>query len=46
ENVEWYVLKNPVQVSKEQIKKFQEFYDHNNREIQPLNDRVVLEHNE
>lgn len=46
ENVEWYVLKNPVQVSKEQIKKFQEFYDHNNREVQPLNERVVLEHNE
>lgn len=46
ENVEWYVLKNPVEVSAEQIKDFQEFYDHNNREIQPLNDRVVLSHNE
>lgn len=46
ENVEWYVLKNPVQVSAEQIKEFQKFYDHNNREIQPLNDRAVLMHNE
>ncbi|OJG98145.1 hypothetical protein RV18_GL003462 [Enterococcus termitis] len=46
ENVEWYVMKNPVEVSAEQIKEFQEFYDHNNREIQPLNDRAVLEHDE
>ncbi|MGX7245174.1 carbonic anhydrase [Enterococcus quebecensis] len=46
ENVEWYILKNPVQVSKEQIKSFQKFYDHNNRNIQSLNDRVILEHDE
>ncbi|WP_348922977.1 carbonic anhydrase [Enterococcus rotai] len=46
ENVEWYILKNPVQVSKNQIKKFQEFYDHNNRNIQSLNNRVILEHDE
>lgn len=46
ENVEWYILKNPVQVSKNQIKKFQEFYDHNNRNIQSLNDLVILEHDE
>lgn len=46
ENVEWYIMKNPVEVSKKQIKKFQEFYDHNNRNIQSLNDRVILEHDE
>ncbi len=46
ENVEWYILKNPVQVSKNQIKKFQEFYDHNNRNIQSQNNRVILEHDE
>lgn len=46
ENVEWYIMKNPVEVSKEQIKKFQEYYAHNNRNIQSLNNRVILEHNE
>lgn len=46
ENVEWYVLKNPVEVSSEQIETFRKLYSHNNREVQPLNDRVVLEHNE
>lgn len=44
ENVEWYVLKEPVEVSKAQIEAFQKLYDHNNREVQPLNDRVILEH--
>lgn len=46
ENVEWYVMKNPVEVSKEQIESFKKLYSHNNREIQPLNDRVILEHAE
>lgn len=46
ENVEWYILKNPVQVSKNQINKFQEFYKHNNRNVQSLNDRAILEHDE
>ncbi|MBP2098173.1 carbonic anhydrase [Enterococcus rivorum] len=46
ENVEWYVMKNPIEVSKEQIASFKKLYAHNNREIQPLNDRVVLEHGE
>lgn len=46
ENVEWYILKNSVEVSKKQIKMFQEYYKHNNRAIQSLNDRVILEHDE
>lgn len=46
ENVEWYVMKNPVEVSKEQIESFKKLYAHNNRKIQPLNDRVILEHAE
>lgn len=46
ENVEWYVMKEPVEVSKAQIERFKELYDHNNRQVQPLNDRVVLEHEE
>lgn len=44
ENVEWYVMKNPVEVSTEQIDVFKKLYAHNNRETQPLNDRVILEH--
>lgn len=46
ENVEWYVMKKPVEVSKKQIESFKKLYSHNNRNIQPLNDRVILEHNE
>lgn len=46
ENVEWYVMKNPVEVSSEQIETFKKLYSHNNREIQPLNDRVILEYSE
>lgn len=46
ENVEWYILKDTVQVSAEQIAAFDELYDHNNREVQPLNDRVIVEYNE
>lgn len=46
ENVEWYIFKEPVQASKDQIKKFQRIYEHNNRNTQSLNDRVILEHDE
>lgn len=46
ENVEWYVMKEPVEVTSKQIESFKELYSHNNRDIQPLNDRVIIEHNE
>ncbi|WP_236671769.1 carbonic anhydrase [Enterococcus sp. BWB1-3] len=46
ENVEWYVMKNPVEVSAEQIESFKKLYSHNNRETQPLNERVILEYTE
>lgn len=46
ENVEWYVMENPVEVSSEQIKEFDKYYDANNRKIQKLNGRKVLEHKE
>lgn len=46
ENVEWYIMKEPVEVSADQIKAFQKLYSHNNRDTQPLNDRVILEHDE
>ncbi|EUJ43451.1 carbonic anhydrase [Listeria riparia] len=44
ENVEWYVMANPVEVSKEQIAEFNKYYDGNNRKVQPLHDRPVLKH--
>ena len=43
ENVEWYVLKEPVEVSADQIEKFKSFYSNNNRKVQELNDRTILE---
>ena len=46
ENVEWYVMKNPVEVSAKQIESFKKLYAHNNRDTQPLNDRVILDYNE
>jgi len=42
ENVEWYVLQYRMQISEQQLREFQLLYDHNNRAIQPLNERVVL----
>ncbi|EUJ29534.1 carbonic anhydrase [Listeria cornellensis] len=44
ENVEWYVMSTPVEVSKEQIEEFNKYYDGNNRKVQPLHDRPVLKH--
>lgn len=46
ENVEWYVMSNPVEVSAEQIKTFNKYYSANNREIQEKHERPVLEHKE
>ncbi|GAA3312687.1 hypothetical protein GCM10020331_001020 [Ectobacillus funiculus] len=34
--------KNPVEVSKAQIEAFQSYYNSNNRDIQPLNERPIL----
>jgi carbonic anhydrase len=41
EGVHWQVLKEPVEVSHEQIKAFQKLYKANARPIQPLHKRVV-----
>ncbi len=43
ENVRWFVLKTPVQVSSAQIAQFARRYAHNARPVQPLNGRVILE---
>jgi carbonic anhydrase len=51
EGVKWYILATPVKLSGAQISAFEAIYDHNNRPVQPLNDRVfrvkpikVMEH--
>ena len=43
ENVSWYVLKTPVEMSAAQIAQFHGVYQHNARPVQPLNGRVVKE---
>ena len=41
EGVEWYVMKETVELSEMQLKAFQALFPVNARPIQPLNDRVV-----
>jgi carbonic anhydrase len=41
EDVTWYVLKTPVQVSADEVAKFARYYPMNARPIQPLNDRDI-----
>jgi carbonic anhydrase len=43
ENVTWYVLKTPVEISAAQIAKFAKLYPQDVRPVQPLNGRVVRE---
>ncbi len=43
EGVRWFVMKQPVTISKEQVKKFADVMHHpNNRPVQPINARVIL----
>lgn len=41
EAVNWYVLKQPIEISSEQLSKFQSIYNGNARPVQPLNQRVI-----
>ena len=41
EDVTWFVLKTPVQVSPDQLARFARFYPMNARPVQPLNDRDI-----
>jgi carbonic anhydrase len=43
ENVLWMVLKQPIQISPEQLRLFAQLYPRNARPVQPLNGRVVRE---
>ncbi len=42
EDVQWYVMQTPLEVSAKQIKKFVSAVGHNARPAQPLNDRGVI----
>ncbi|WP_297440218.1 carbonic anhydrase family protein [Sulfurimonas sp.] len=41
ENVQWYIFKDTVNISKAQLKKLRKYYTNNERPTQPLNKRVV-----
>ena len=43
EGVEWFVLKNPIQMSKEQLRIFRKLYHGNNRPIQKLGERKIVQ---
>ena len=41
ENVQWYLLKQPAQASKDQIEAFRKYYVDNERPVQELHDRKI-----
>ena len=43
ENVLWFVMKNPIYVSEEQVKNFDRIYPMNARPLQPKGDRLIKE---
>lgn len=42
ENVSWFLLETPIEISEEQIKYFEKFIDHNARPVQKLNHRIIV----
>ena len=42
ENVSWFVLGHPIEVSSEQIHYFQKFIEHNARPIQKMHHRIIV----
>ena len=44
EEVKWIVFEQPIEMSKEQIKAFQQIFKDNHRPIQPLNEREVIKY--
>jgi carbonic anhydrase len=43
EAVQWYLMKNPIEMSEAQIAKYKEYYHNTARPLQPLNNRPVVE---
>lgn len=42
EGVNWSVVKQPIEMSKEQIEEFKEIFKMNSRPVQPVNEREIL----
>ena len=42
EEVEWIIFEQPIEMSKEQIKAFQQIFADNHRPVQPLNEREII----
>ena len=42
EGTEWIVLKEPIEISKEQIQTYKQIFPKSNRPVQPLNQREIL----
>ena len=42
EEVQWHVLKDPVEMSKAQLAAFKKLYPMNARPVQPLNGRKIM----
>ena len=43
EQVQWFMLKEPIEMSNDQIAVFQQIFTDNHRPVQPLNDRTMSE---
>ncbi len=43
EGVEWYVMKNPIEMSEAQIEEYKKHYHNTARPLQPVNDRPIAE---
>jgi carbonic anhydrase len=43
EGVQWFVMKNPIEMSADQIAKYRKYYHNTARPLQPLNDRPLVE---
>ena len=43
EPVPWYLMKNPIEMSEEQINHYRKYYQNTARPLQPLNDRPLVE---
>ena len=42
ENVSWFVMENPIEISEDQLNKFRNIFELNNRPVQRLNDRIIF----
>jgi len=43
EGVQWYLMKNPIEMSEAQIAEYKKYYHNSARPLQPLNNRPVVE---